>query len=174
MTPHVDLSSVVRRLRANADAVAAQVAGVGDDEARWKPEPTKWSILEVVTHLADEEVEDFRRRVDLTLHSPRAEWPPIDPEGWAVQRRYSEGDLQGALGRFLTSRAESVDWLESLVDPDWDLAYRHPRFGPIRAGDLLTSWVAHDYIHIRQLNRLQRELLVTSISGYSPAYAGRW
>lgn len=174
MPAHVDLSTIIRRLKANADVVAAQVAGVGDEQARWKPEPTKWSILEVVTHLADEEVEDFRRRVDLTLHSPEADWPPIDPEGWAVERRYNEGNLQGALYRFVTNRSESIDWLESLEDPDWDQAHRHPRFGPISAGDLLTSWVAHDSIHIRQLNRLQREFLVTSISGYSPRYAGPW
>lgn len=174
MTRQVELSSIIRRLNENAHVIRAQVASVEDEQARWKPEPSKWSILEVVTHLADEEVEDFRRRVELTLHSPEEGWPPIDPEGWAVERGYNEGDLQAALNRFLARRAGSVDWLESLVDADWDLAHRHPRFGPIRAGDLLTSWVAHDHIHIRQLNRLQREFLVTSVSGYSPKYAGAW
>lgn len=172
--PRVDLPSVVRRLKANADVIVAQVTGVGDDQARWKPEPSRWSILEVVAHLADEDVEDFRRRVDLTLHSPEADWPPIDPEGWAVQRRYNEGHLDAAQERFLRARAESVRWLEALATPDWDRAHEHPRWGPIRAGDLLTAWVAHDFIHVRQLNRLQREFLVASVSGYAPEYAGRW
>lgn len=174
MSPQVDLESIVDRLAAHADVFRAQVSGVGAAQARWKPEPAKWSMLEVVTHLADEEVEDFRRRVDLTLHSPDAAWPPIDPERWAVERRYNEGSLAEALVRFLAARAESVAWLRGLVDPDWDLTHRHPRLGPIRAGDLLTGWVAHDHIHIRQLNRLQRAYLVTSMSGYSADYAGRW
>jgi hypothetical protein len=46
--------------------------------------------------------------------------------------------------------------------------------GSVTAGDLLTSWVAHDAIHIRQLNRLQRQFLEAELSEYSPAYAGPW
>jgi hypothetical protein len=172
--PRVDLAAIVASLRVNAQVVAAQVFGVDEAQSRWKPEPAKWSILEVVTHLADEEVEDFRRRVGLTLRSPEAEWPPIDPPGWAVERRYNEGSVEEALGRFLRERAASVAFLAGLDDPDWAQAHHHPRWGPIRAGDLLTSWVAHDHIHIRQLNRLQREFLVASVSGYSPDYAGPW
>jgi hypothetical protein len=170
----VNLPGIIARLRANARVITHLVSDISDEQARWRPEPAKWSTLEVVTHLADEEVEDFRARVDSTLNRPGAAWSPIDPEGWAVERRYNEGTLSESLDRFTRSRAESVDWLEGLVAPDWALAHEHPRFGPIRAGDLLTSWVAHDHIHIRQLNRLQREFLVASVSGYSPAYAGRW
>jgi len=170
----VNLPVIIDRLRANAAVISHLVAGVGDEQARWKPEPPKWSILEVTTHLADEEVEDFRSRVDAALHRPDAAWDPIDPQGWAVARRYNEGTLSVALDRFLSGRKESVEWLEGLGAPDWRLAHDHPRFGPIRAGDLLTSWVAHDCIHIRQLNRLQREFLVASVSGFSPEYAGRW
>jgi len=170
----LDLRSITARLEANADVFRALVSGVGDGQARWKPEPDQWSILEVVAHLADEEVEDFRSRVDRTLHRPDAPWDPIDPQGWAIERRYNEGSLAESLDRFLVSRKESVVWLEGLDAPDWTLAHEHPRFGPIRAGDLMTSWLAHDQIHIRQINRLQREFLVASLSGYSPDYAGRW
>jgi hypothetical protein len=88
--PHVDVPAIVASLVANARVIAAQVSGVSDAQARWKPEPGKWSILEVVTHLADEEVEDFRSRVGSTLSDPQVEWPAIDPEGWAVRRRYNE------------------------------------------------------------------------------------
>ncbi len=38
----------------------------------------------------------------------------------------------------------------------------------------MISWVAHDYIHVRQLNRLHREHLVASLPEHSPAYAGKW
>ena len=172
--PHVDVPAIVASLVASARVIAAQVSGVSDAQARWKPEPGTWSILEVVTHLADEEVEDFRTRVGSTLSDPQSEWPAIDPEGWAVRRRYNEGFLDVALERFVRERAASVSFLEGLTDPDWDRAYDHPRLGPIRAGDLLTGWAAHDHIHIRQLNRLRREYLLASVSGYSPDYAGRW
>ena len=163
----LNVPAIRERLRANADVFAAQVAGVGEEQARWKPGPEQWSILEVVNHLADEEVEDFRARLDATLHHPGV-WPPIDPQGWPVSRRYDERDLTPSLGRFLQARADSLIWLDGLVDPDWSLAYRHPSIGPISAGDLLTSWVAHDFIHVRQINRLHRDWLVASLSDRSP------
>jgi hypothetical protein len=74
----------------------------------------------------------------------------------------------------LTARAESIAWLQGLAGADWATAHEHPSLGPIRAGDLLTSWVAHDHIHIRQVNRLQRDFLVATTAGFSPRYAGRW
>lgn len=170
----VDLTAVVAAMRRNAATIAAQVAGVGDEQARWKPAPDKWSILEVVTHLADEEVEDFRARLRSTLERPAADWAPIDPEGWAVARHYNEGSLAESLARFSAERATSIEWLGGLEDPDWSRAHEHPKWGPFSAGDLLTSWVAHDHIHVRQINRLQREYLVSEVSGWSAYYAGSW
>jgi len=169
----MELESMVGRLRANAEALSALAVGVDERQARWRPEPAKWSVLEVVCHLADEEVEDFRTRLDLTLRGADA-WPAIDPQGWATARSYNDRHLGEELGRFLAARADSLSWLESLESPDWSMAHQHPQFGPITAGDLLTSWVAHDHIHVRQLNRLHREYLVSVLSTSSPRYAGPW
>lgn len=185
----MDRAGIVDRLRANADVVRALLADVPDHQARWKPEPGKWSLLEVVSHLADEERDDFRRRLDLTLHHPGTPWPPIDPEGWALERRYNERELDSTLQDFLSEREESVRWLEGLFGspsptdpehasgsdgPNWTAVYEHPKLGPVTAGDLLTSWLAHDLIHIRQMNRLHREYLVAVLSTHSPDYAGKW
>lgn len=172
--PTLEVSEILSALRRNARVVAELVADVSESQARWRPEADKWSILEVVSHLADEEVEDFRARIDSTLHRPGEAWSPVDPEGWVVERRYGDGVLADALERFLRAREESVAWLEGLEDVDWRVSYAHPRLGSIRAGDLLTSWVAHDHIHIRQLNRLHREFLLSALSGFLPGYAGRW
>ena len=170
----MDLEVMIGRLRANGEVLAALVAGVSEEQARWRPEPERWSILEVVNHLGDEEVEDLRTRLDLTLHRPGEPWPPIDPQAAVTARRYNDRDLSESLDRFLSARRDSLAWLDGIEQPDWTLAYDHPRAGPITAGDLLTSWVAHDHIHIRQLNRLHREYLVAALSRHSPDYAGRW
>lgn len=167
-------AALIDRLRANADVFSALVAGVGDEQARWKPEPAQWSILEVVNHVGDEEVEDFRTRLDFTLHRQGEPWPKIDPQGWAVARGYNGRRLVESMDRFRACRADSLAWLEGLTRADWSVAYQHPKFGPITAGDLLTAWVAHDHIHIRQINRLHRQYLVTVLSERSPEYAGTW
>src|SRR5690606_33478745 len=127
------------------------VEGVAPEQARWKPEPEAWSILEVVNHLADEEVEDFRTRIDFTLHRPGDAWPGIDPQGWPAARGYLTRELMPSLDRFLEERRHSVAWLRGLEGRDWALGYDHPRGGTIRAGDLLAAWLDHDLVHIRQI-----------------------
>ena len=159
------------RLQAGADSISVLATGVEDGQARWKPESNQWSILEVVNHLADKEVEDFRARLDFTLNRPYESWPPINPEEWLEERSYNSRSLDKSLDRFLTRRRESLAFLQELESPDWTVAYEHPRLGAITAGDLLTSWVAHDYRHIGQLTRLHREFLVSEVSSHSLRYA---
>ena len=171
----MDLHAAVLRLRANAGVIRAQVEDVSEAQARWKPAPDQWSVLEVVAHLADEEELDFRTRLDFTLHRPGEAWPRIDPQRWVTERRYNEMDLRDTVERFVAGRVSSVAWLGGLTEPDWSAAYEHPRFGPIRAGDLMGAWVAHDLIHVRQLNRLHRAWLEHTVApGFSLEYAGRW
>jgi hypothetical protein len=168
----LDAHAVADRLAANAGVFAALLGGVGDAQLRWKPEPAKWSRLEVLGHLADEEVDDFRARLDLTLHHAGEAWPAIDPEGWAVQGRYNEQDPAATLERFLGERRRSAAWLRGLSAPDLERSYQHPRAGTIRAGDLLASWLDHDWIHVRQLTRLHHQWLVERAKPYLTEYAG--
>jgi hypothetical protein len=150
------------------------VRDVPDNDIRWKPVSGAWSILEIVGHLADEEEFDFRERVRLTLADPSHPWPPIDPEGWAVERRYNEQQLAAVIARFSKLRDESLGWLRSLEQPDWDRTHQHPQHGPFRAGDILAAWVAHDYLHLRQISKRLCELAARDAGDYSVRYAGPW
>lgn len=100
----MDVTWCIRRLEAGATTFQGLLRGVTEEQARWKPAADRWSMLEVVCHLADEEVEDFRRRLDLTLHQPGERWPRIDPEAWVEERKYGEQELSESLQRFLSER----------------------------------------------------------------------
>lgn len=174
----MNLHRLTERMATFPTALSSALTAFTPEEARYKPPHPKyprgaWSVLEIVNHLADEEVEDFRCRVELTLHNPAAEWPRIDPEGWAVSRRYNERDIDESLARFVAERGRSIAWLRSLHDPDWDAVHEHPR-GPIRAGDLLASWAAHDGLHLRQISKRLYQLACRDCPGYSVQYAGDW
>ena len=69
----IDLNVSLGALRRQARVIETQVSSLSAQEARWKPSEGRWSALEVVCHLADEEREDFRVRLDLTLHHPDRE-----------------------------------------------------------------------------------------------------
>ena len=170
----MDPSHLAARLEANAGVFRHLLAGVAAEQARWKPSAEKWSLLEVVNHLADEERDDFRSRLDLTLHRPGEEWPPIDPPRWAIERRYNERELAASLQDFLREREASVAWLRGLRGFDAAAAHRHPVFGAIAAGTLAASWLAHDLIHIRQLTRLHYEYLRDRLGAEALEYAGPW
>ena len=166
------LPLALERLRRSAAAIEALVAGLPLEAARWKPAPDKWSALEVVCHLADEEVEDFRTRVRLTLQDPTTPWPEIHPSAWVVERRYLEQGLGPSLARFLNERAVSLQWLAAQREAKWDNAYQHPTAGPLTARLMLANWMAHDLLHLRQLARLQYEFLASL--GEKLDYAGPW
>ncbi len=165
---------LIRRLERGRDALSALLTGLTADEVSWKPAPDAWSILEVTGHLADEEVLDFRTRVEYTLHRPGEAWPPIDPVGWVTEKNYAGQDFETTLRRFLDERGKSLAWLAKLEDPDWELAFQHPKAGPIKAGDVALSWAAHDLLHIRQIDRLVYLKLEADGKPYSPEYAGGW
>jgi hypothetical protein len=169
----MEMQRLLSQMVDNAERVRALVDGVSEQQARWKPHPDSWSILEVVNHLLDEERHDFRVRLDYTLHCPGEPWPPIDPGGWVTERQYNLQDLKLSLAEFLSEREASINWLRALPEPDWEAAYEAP-WGPLRAGDLLASWVAHDLLHMRQLVELHWAYATGELAPYRPDYAGEW
>jgi hypothetical protein len=169
----MDLEYCIKQLAEDAQRVGALVDGVNEAQARWKPDPDSWSILEVICHLLDEERYDFRVRLDITLHKTNESWPSIDPAGWVTERGYNEQDLAIALQGYLEEREASLAWLRGLERPDWEAAYKAP-WGPITAGDLLASWVAHDLLHMRQLVELHWYYKEEQVAPYSTRYAGEW
>ncbi|MCG8347422.1 MAG: DinB family protein [Chloroflexales bacterium] len=169
----MNLEFFIVRLRANRDAIAGLLNELSAEQARWKPTPKDWSALEVINHLVDEERDDFRTRLRMTLFHPGEPWPPIDPEGWVVERAYAQRDLQHSIQQFLAERAESLSWLETCTEADWDATYQHP-VGPITAGDLFAAWLAHDLLHLRQLVELHWGYLNQVATPYTTRYAGDW
>jgi hypothetical protein len=170
----MELIFAINRLSANTLAIAALVRSAADTQARWKPAPESWSILEVIGHLYDEEREDFRQRVDCLLHRPEADFPPIDPQGWVTARAYNQRAPRAALEAFLEERDRSLQWLRTLDDANWASAKAHPAGGMLTAGDMLAAWVAHDHLHLRQLNELHWQYLATQVQSFSLEYAGGW
>jgi len=162
-----------QELANGAQVIPALLAGVTPIEARFKPSPNTWSLLEVVCHLVDEEREDFRQRLDLMLHRPADPWPRIDPQGWVTARAYNDHDFAEMLAQWQAERAQSLAWLGGLQSPNWGAIVTSP-FGQMRPGDMLAAWVAHDNLHQRQLVELRRARLLNLAEPYDVHYAGDW
>lgn len=166
--------AIISRLERFPRTLAAVCEGLSREDALYRADSKSWSILEVVCHLADEELLDFPKRLESTLNDPTAPWDPIDPEAWASRRAYREQDLGEQVGLFTNRRAERIAWAKGRTNPAWDNAYPHPQIGAIRAGDLLAAWGVHDALHLRQISKRLYELGVRDGGGYETAYAGEW
>jgi hypothetical protein len=170
----MDIKKALFRLQENAELIRALAEGIPAEQARWKPSPADWSILETVNHLWDEERLDFRARIAHLLSGSPEPWAPIDPAGWVTARSYNTRDLAESLEGFLTERRESLHWLDTVKTIDGDLAYPLEPLKGLRAGDLLVSWVAHDYLAMRQLVELRYRYNIVQSRPYSVEYAGDW
>jgi len=164
---------IIRQLEANKAVFEGLLTQKEETAIRWKPDPSSWSLLEIICHLYDEEREDFRTRVLNALLTPENHPPSIDPVGWITARQYADQNYGQKVKDFLSERTSSVAQLKSIKNPVWENVYVHPRIGPISAYRFLANWLAHDYHHIRQINRRLYEYLKFS-SGEDLGYAGDW
>jgi hypothetical protein len=169
----MDLEFFTTQMNLHAGSIHSLTLGISAEQACWKPDPEAWSILEVINHLYDEEREDFRVRVDTILHHPERAWPPINPQGWVMERGYNQRELALSVEDFLKERQKSLAWLKGLENPDWKASITMP-FGLFSAGDIFAAWVAHDLLHLRQLIELHWAYLLQAAEPYKLNYAGEW
>lgn len=162
---------MLRQLEHSTAVYRNLLADITEQQARWKPTPEKWSILEVLCHLIDEERDDFRQRIRLTLQNPDQQWPGIDPESWARDRKYNSRKFPEMRQAFFRERNESLQWLKNTINEDWEKYYTHPTIGKLKAGDLLASWITHDWLHIRQVSNLTLQWLKMESEPYSVRYS---
>jgi hypothetical protein len=173
-TDMINIEEIIRQLNVNAEAMRALVQTISDAQAQWKPNPETWSMKEVMEHVYNEERIDFRKHLKEMLSDPPQPWGEFHHDEYISV----EGCRQ-ALESFLVERKASMAWLKALESPNWDVVTQ-ASFGPaaevlvLRAGDVLVSWVAHDFLHIRQMNELQYAWNEKQASPYSVQYAGGW
>lgn len=164
---------IIKELERNRQVFTQLLEGLDSDIYTWRPAPEKWCLLEIICHLFDEEREDFRARVKFVLENTEQSMPGIDPVSWVTAREYMKQDYETRLHAFLEERSASIAWLNSLDNPQWENTYQHPKLGTVSAGMFLSNWLAHDYLHFRQITATKFRYL-QHLSGDDLSYAGNW
>jgi hypothetical protein len=169
----IDMADIIHRLSSNADAIRALVSSLSNEQADWKPDPETWSMKEVMAHVYNEERVDFRQHIKEILSVPQQPWGGLQQEWLQVE------SCGQAMESFLKEREASIAWLKTLEATNWDTIIQ-ATFGPsdeilkLSAGDVLTSWVEHDYLHLRQMIEVLHSWNVKKSAPYSLDYAGGW
>lgn len=113
----------------------------------------KWSVIEVLQHLADSDlVFGFRLRMILTEENPAIQ--AYDQDGWARTLKYRDVPLEMALGQLDSLRTANVHVLRQVSPTQLERVGLHSERGPESAGFLLRLMAGHDLVHRRQVDRI--------------------
>lgn len=131
-----------------------EVEGMSADELKRPGAPGKWSVLEVVRHLADTEiVYGYRMRLILAEDSPAI--PGYDQDAWARNLRYRDADLESALRELEVLRAGDLALLRTLDEAAWERSGHHSERGEESVRQIFRLLAAHDLVHLRQIRRIK-------------------
>ena len=138
-------------------ALATLFRGLSDDDARRKPTPEQWSMLEILCHLRDVEFLFVERYGKIANHD-RPTLRMIDQDDLAVRLRYNADDPPAALREFQGLRGETVALLSALAQQSWERVGLHPRRGEFSIAAHAVMHVAHDANHVERLRVLRERV----------------
>jgi len=122
---------------------------------RWKPAPDRWSISEVLAHLAALE----QVYADRALRIVAEDSPPLlryDLAGASARGDYSRGSAGENLALFTRTRRSTLAMLTGLPSSAGARTGVHSELGPVTLAHLLNEWANHDLGHLRQIAELYR------------------
>jgi uncharacterized damage-inducible protein DinB len=121
---------------------------LGPEKLNVQPAPGKWSVREILAHLADcEIVFAFRLRQTLAENNPVVQ--PFDQDKWALT--YGQYDARMAAAVFSAVRQWNVALIAGLSDTDFDKPMNHPERGDMKFRDVVATMAGHDRNHLKQL-----------------------
>ena len=164
-SPSTTIRPAIALMEKTPQLLETMLGGVALDVARWKPAPDRWSISEVLSHLADCEdcLAERVRRFVLEDTPPLNEYE-MPAEGFAA------GTPQEHLSRFAHTRRELIQFLRTLPPDVGARTAQHSKLGLVTLEQMLNEWASHDLGHIRQIAELYRARAFHPNAGPFSAY----
>jgi hypothetical protein len=151
----VSLADLRSALHSTPDVYRALLAPLSASQLQVNEGPGTWSPYQVLCHVTWGEVDDWMPRVRRLLErGVEQAFEPFDREaGFA---RYDGWTVDRLLDEFARLRAANLAAFDGLALAPADLVRegRHPEFGVVTLGQLLATWITHDYAHISQIARV--------------------
>ena len=134
------------------EALDALVASVSPEAMRRPEEPGRWSVVQVLWHLADSEV-IYRYRLRRAV-AQEDEIVGYDQDAWADRLRYADEEPAEALALIRALRPATVRWLRGLTPEERGRSGVHNERGPESVDHMIRLLAGHDLVHRNQIGRI--------------------
>jgi hypothetical protein len=129
------------------------IAKTPAERLRARPTPDKWSVGEILAHLAEDEIATAWRYRQMVEHSGGA-LAGFDQDMWANLGNYAGRDPQESLSLYRLLREANLHFLRALNAEQWDCFGIHAERGRITVRELAGHMVGHDANHIEQIRKI--------------------
>lgn len=135
-------------------ALRRGIAGMSEQQLSTGEAAGKWSVRQLLAHLADSDlVGAFRFRMILSHDRPPI--PAYDQDLWARQLGYESAGVAESLETFTAVRQANLRLLEAATPEQRERVGIHSERGPESLGFLIRIYAGHDLVHLRQLARIR-------------------
>jgi len=140
---------------ATARKLERLIKGVSTAKLRKRPAADKWSVSEIIAHLADAEIViAFRMR--MILGSPGAPVAAYDQDSWATAGHYDKRDARKSIEQFRVLREANLALLKSLRPEQWKQYGMHSERGQESIEKIAQMCAGHDLNHLQQVENVLR------------------
>lgn len=133
--------------------LARLIYGASDQKLGRRPSPDKWSIVEILAHLAEDELVTSWRYRQMIEHEGET-LLGFDQELWARLGNYAGWSARDALELFRLLREANLRMLSVLVPEEWERSGNHAERGNLTVRELVRHMAAHDVNHVKQIETL--------------------
>jgi len=141
-------------LRQTPDAVRSKVAGLSESQLSAPEASGKWSMRQVVRHLADSDLV-WGYRLRMVLAHDRPTITGYDQDLWADRLRYDRADLEQALQELAVLRRSNLSLLAGASAADRQRVGVHAERGEESVDHMIRMYAGHDLLHLQQLDRIR-------------------
>jgi DinB family protein len=154
---YVEGQDAIKVQRSTAAKLKKLTRGLTSKQLKWKPEPGKWSIAEILAHLADTEiVASWRMRSVIGENGITIQ--PFDQDAWASAFQYGKRDVARSLATFRLLRENNLAMLKEIPRETWDNYGMHLERGKETIAHLARMFAGHDTNHVLQIERIVKQL----------------
>lgn len=154
---YVKGQDAIKVQRTTAGKLKKLTASLSPTQLKWRPEPTKWSIAEIIAHLADAEiVASWRMRSVIGENGITIQ--PFDQDQWASVFQYRHRDAKRSLEVFRVLRENNLAMLGEIAPETWDNYGMHLERGKESIAHLARMFAGHDTNHILQIEGIVKQL----------------